>query len=82
MFRWIIGGSSNDPDSAVEEISDILPLENARVNGDQFAIETQPMDGWRNQNTADMNQLQHDGKLNSWGRYSDLKDDRIMRYGK
>lgn len=39
------------------------------------------MDGWRNSNTAAMNQLQHDGKINSWGRYSDLKNDRIMQYG-
>lgn len=34
MFRWIIGGSSNDPNNAVEEISDMLSLENARASGD------------------------------------------------
>lgn len=81
MFRWIVSGSSNDPNEAIEKISDILPLENSRTSGDQFAIETQEMDGWRNSDTAAMNQLQHNGKINSWGRYSDLKNDRIMQYG-
>ncbi len=82
MPRWIINGSSKDPDNAVEAISDILPLENSRVSGDQFAIETKEMDGWRNRDTAAMNQLQHDGKIDSWSRYSDLKKGRIMQYGK
>ncbi|HLG75760.1 MAG TPA: hypothetical protein VKX46_05060 [Ktedonobacteraceae bacterium] len=81
-FRFIIVGNAEDPDEAVENIFDMgLPIENARTREGQFAVETQEIDGWRNQNTADLNQMQLDGKVKDWGRYTDLKGDRIMQYG-
>ena len=83
MPRWIVSGSSSDPNKAIEAISDILPLENSRVNGDQYAVETKTMDGWRNRDTAGMNQLYHDGVINSWDTYNDdTGDNRIMKYGR
>jgi hypothetical protein len=83
-FRFVIVGHSNDPDEAIEQMSDIVPLEEARTQDGMFAAETQPMDGWRNRDTGNMNQLEVDGVITDWGRYTDLQDpnDRIMRYGK
>lgn len=65
-FRFWIVGHSNDADSAVEEISDIIPLEEATSIDNMFIAETRTIDGLRNRDIAEINQLQADGKIDTW----------------